>query len=84
MVAGGRQDFKEGSPIVPPVKVEANPLAQFVLVNLAPPPLVQDVLVAREDGLDPKHDGPVARERTLFYSSGGVALCRRKSMIVAD
>jgi hypothetical protein len=42
------------------------------------------VLVAREDGLDPKYDGPVARERTLFYSSGGVVLCRRKSVIVAD
>ena len=84
VVPGGRQDLTEGSPIVPPVKVEANPLTQFVLVNLAPPPLVQNVLVAREDGLHPKYDGPVARERTLFDSSGGVALCRRKSVIVAD
>src|SRR5260370_22028649 len=84
VVPGARQDFTEGSPIIPPVDVEANPLAQFVLVNLAPPPLVQNVLVAREDGLDPKYDGPVARERTLLYGSGGVALCRRKSVIVAD
>src|ERR1700730_16037353 len=84
VVSGGRQDFTEGSPVVPPVNVEANPLTQFVLVNLAPPPLVQNVLVAGEDGLDPKYDWPVAGERTLFYNRGGVVLCRRKSVIVAD
>src|SRR5258708_1108684 len=44
----------------------------------------QNVWVAGEDGVGPKHDGRVARERTLLYRSGGVALWRRKSVIVAE
>src|SRR5258708_32420239 len=39
VVPGGRQDFPEGSPLVAPVNVAPNPLAQLCLVHPATAPL---------------------------------------------
>ena len=52
MFARGTEEFVKRSPIVSPIKVEADALAKFRLVDLTTPPFVHDVLIAREDGFE--------------------------------
>src|SRR5471032_349109 len=56
VVASSRHEFVKRSPFVSPVEVEAHALAQFVLSNLPPVPLVENMLVAREHGLQAQYD----------------------------
>ena len=46
VLARGHQQFVERRPVIAPVEVEANALPQLFRINLAPPPFVEDVLVA--------------------------------------
>src|ERR1700722_1012647 len=59
MVAGRDQQFVERVPVVSPVEVEADALAKFLLVDFAPPPNVENVLIAREDRFHAKDDRAV-------------------------
>src|SRR2546425_468422 len=60
VVAGRNQHFVERSPVVAPVDIEADALAQFALVNFATPPFIENVLITREDGFDSQHHGTIA------------------------
>ena len=84
VIARGGQQFVKRRPVVSPVEVEADALAQFALVNFAPPPFVEDVLVAGENGFDSEHDGPVAGQRALLDQRRGIALGRGQSVVIAD
>ena len=84
VIAGRRQQFVERRPVVSPVEIEADALAQFALVNLAPPPFFENVLVAGEDGFHAQHDRPVAGQRALLDQRRGVTLGRGQGMVVAD
>ena len=84
MLARSDQQFVERSPVIAPVEIEANALAQFFGVNLAPPPFVEDVLVAGEDGFQSQHHGTVSGLGALFQQSRGKALRGRQRVIVAD
>src|SRR5208337_2439146 len=54
-VAGGGEQFEKCRPVVSPVKIEANALAQFVFINLASEPLVENVLIAGKNGFQSQH-----------------------------
>ena len=84
MLARSHQQFVKRSPVIAPVEIEANALAQFLFVNLAPPPFVEDVLVAGEDGFKSQHHGTVSGLGALFQQGRGKALRGRQRMIVAD
>ena len=60
VVAGRYQQFVERSPVVSPVEIEADALAQFALVDFAAPPFVENVLIAGEDGFDSEHDRAIS------------------------
>ena len=66
VVAGGDQQLVERSPVVSPIEVEADALAQFGLINFAAPPLLENVLVAGKDGLDSEHDWAISGEGALL------------------
>src|SRR5215472_13431615 len=66
VIARRDQKFVERSPVVSPVEVEADALAQFGFVDLAPPPLIKNVLVAGKDGFHTEHHRAVARQCTLL------------------
>src|SRR5271155_4277979 len=82
--AGGHQRFIKGGPLIAPVEVETNALAQLIFVDLAPPPFVEDVLMARENRFDSEHDRPVARLGAVFEQTGSKTLRRRKRVIIAN
>src|SRR3984957_7926246 len=84
MIAGGSQQFVERSPVITPVEIEADALPKFALVNFAPPPLVENVLVAREDGFNAQHHRTPAGQRALLYYRRRIALGRRQSVVIAD
>ena len=84
MIARRDQQFVKRSPIVSPVEVEADALAEFALVDFAAPPFVEDVLVAGEDGFDTEHDGTIASQGALLDERGGIALGRGQGVVVAD
>ena len=84
VLARGHQQFVERRPVVAPVEIEANALLQFFGVNLAPPPFIEDVLVAGEDGFESQHHGTVSGLGALFEQSRGKALRGRQRVIVAD
>src|SRR5580700_1660472 len=73
MIARGREQFVEWGPVVSPIKFEANTLAQFVFFNFAVVPLVQDVLVARENCFDSQRDGALV-EFVVAEKRGYIAL----------
>ena len=84
MFARRHQQIVERRPVVSPVEIEANSLPEFLCINLAPPPFVEDVLVAREDGFDSKNHRPIPRLGALLQQSCGKTLRRRQGMVVAD
>jgi hypothetical protein len=55
VIARGDEQFVKRSPVVAPVEVEADALAEFALVDFAAPPFVENVLVAGENGFDTEH-----------------------------
>ena len=66
VLARGHQQFVERRPVVAPVEVEANALLQFFGVNLAPPPFIEDVLVAGENGFETQDHGAVSGLGAFF------------------
>src|ERR1700678_2744377 len=84
VIAGRDQQFMEGRPIIAPIEIETNALAQFVLVDFAAPPLVEDVLIAGEDGFNAKYDRAVSGQGTLLEERRGIALGAGQRVVVAD
>ena len=84
VLARGYQQFVERCPVVAPVEVEANALPQFFRVNLAPPPFVEDVLVAGENRFQPQHYGAVSRLGSFLQQRSGRTLRSGKRMVVTD
>src|ERR1700689_5409702 len=74
VVAGRYQQFVEGSPVIAPVEIEADALAEFAFVDFAAPPFFEDVLVAGKDGFDSEHDRAISRQGALLEERCGVAL----------
>jgi hypothetical protein len=54
------------SPIVTPVEIETDALAEFAFVDFAPPPLIENVLIAGEDSFNTKHDGAIGDKCALL------------------
>ena len=84
VVARFFEQLVERRPVIPPIQIKANALAQFLLVNFAAQPLVNDVLVAGEDGFDAQNYRTIAHERTLLDQRCGVTLRSGQRVIVAD
>ena len=84
MIARGDEQFVKRSPVVSPVEIEADALPKFGFVNFAAPPFVEDVLIAREDGFDPKNDGTIASRARCSSQRGGIALSGGQGVIVTD
>src|ERR1700757_2453348 len=63
VAAGNRQQFIERRPVVSPVEFKADALAKFSLVNLASQPLIDDMLIARKNGLHSQHQRARAKNR---------------------
>src|ERR1700685_2199679 len=82
-VAGGREQFVKWSPIVAPVEFETDALAQFVFVNLAAAPFVDDVLVAGKNRFDSEHHGALVQFEIAEQQSQ-IALRVRQRVVVAD
>ena len=66
------------------VEIEAGAFAQFGLVDFAPPPLFEDVLIAGEDGFDSEDDRAIPGESALLDQRCGVALGAGQGVVVAD
>src|SRR3984957_20032865 len=77
VIARGHQQFMKWTPVVSPVEIEADALPKLLLVNFSPPPFVEDVLIAGEDGLHSENYGTVADHRTLLHQHRSMALCGR-------
>ena len=60
-VAGGGEQLVKWGPVVSPVEFETDALAQFVFVNLAAEPFVENVLVAGKNGFHSQHDGALVQ-----------------------
>jgi hypothetical protein len=84
VIASGDEQFVERSPVVSPVEIKADALAQFDFINLAAPPFVENVLIAGKNGFDAENHGPAAGQRALLEQRRGMALGRGQSMVVAD
>ncbi len=84
VIARGDQQFVKWGPVVSPVEVEADALAEFALVDFAAPPFVENVLVAGEDGFDPEHHWTVPGQRALLDQRCGIALRSWQRVVVAD
>ena len=84
VIARGDQQFVKRRPVVSPVEVEADALAEFTFVDIAAPPFVEDVLVAGEDGFDSQHHRTVTGQRALLDQGCGMALRGRQRVVVAD
>src|SRR5581483_3543188 len=59
-------------------------MPQFVLVNFAPPPLVEDVLVAGKDRLQRKHNRTIAEVHQILKLSCRKFLRRGQSVVITD
>src|SRR5271154_4545466 len=55
-VAGGAKQFVKWRPVISPVEIETDTLAQFAFVNLLKRPFVEDVLVACKNGFNAQHN----------------------------
>ncbi len=84
VIARGDQQFVKWGPVVSPVEVEADALAEFAFVDFAAPPLVENVLVAGENGFDSEHDGAVPGQRALLDQRRGIALRSGQRVVIAD
>ena len=73
VVTCGGEEFAKRSPVVSPIEIEADALAQFGFVNLAARPFVEDVLVAGKNGLDSEHEGTLM-QRGIAQQRGQIAL----------
>src|SRR5579863_446169 len=82
--AGGYQQFVKGGPPIAPVEIETDALTELFFIDLTPPPLIEDVLMAGENRLDSEHDWTVSRLRPLLQQSRGKTLCRGERVIIAD
>src|SRR5258708_7580034 len=71
-------------PIVAPIQIEADALAQFALINLAPPPFLENVLVAGKNSFHSEHYRTITCHRALLDEVRGITLRRGQGMIVAD
>ena len=56
MIASRDQQFVERRPVVSPIQIKTNALPQFALIDFAPPPFFENVLIAGENGFDSEHD----------------------------
>jgi hypothetical protein len=77
------EQFVKWKPIISPVDVEADALAKLNFINLAARPLVENVLVARENGFDSQDDGALA-ELEIAKQRRQIALRIGQGMVIAD
>src|ERR1700733_8706596 len=82
VIARGYEQFVKRAPVISPVEGEADALPKLLLVNFSPPPFVEDVLIAGEDGLHSENYGTVADHRALLQQRRSMALCGRQGMVV--
>ncbi len=68
------QQLAPRRPIVAPIEIEADALAQLALINLAAHPRVQNALVAGENHLHREQHRTIAGARELLQQLGSVAL----------
>src|SRR5690349_3250986 len=66
VLAGTFQEREERLPVVTPIGVVANAVAQFGFLDLTAHPFIQDVLVAGKDRFHADHDRTAASLRQLF------------------
>src|SRR5580700_2373588 len=66
VLAGGYQQFVKRRPLVTPVEIETDTLAELFFIDLTAPPLIEDVLMPGEDRLDSEHYRTIARLRPLL------------------
>ena len=83
MSASTVQQLAIGLPIVAPVQVETNALAQLVIGDAAGHPFVECLLVTRKYRLQRDHYRP-AGARDRFEHAAGIALRCRQGMIVTE
>src|SRR2546423_15659019 len=55
VLAGGGEQLVKWRPIVSPIKIEADALSQFRLVNFAAPPFIDNVLIAGKESFNGQH-----------------------------
>ena len=84
VIAGGGQQLVEWSPVIAPVEVEADSLAEFAFVNLAAPPFVENMLIAGKDGLDSEYHAAVACQGSLLDERSGAPLGGGQSVVVTN
>jgi len=84
MIARRDQQIVKRSPVVSPIEIETDALPEFVLIDFAAPPLVQNVLVAGVNGFHSQYHGTIAGQRALLHHRCGVALRGRQCVIIAD
>ena len=80
---GAAQQFGVGRPVVTPIKIEANALAQFVARDFAGLPFVQDVLVAGKHHLQAQQQRAATILGEPFQQRGTVELRGRQRMVIA-
>src|ERR1700733_8011421 len=61
LLARGRKNVKEGSPVVSPIQVEANTLAKLALVDLSAQPLIDDMLISGKNRFHSQHQRPIVQ-----------------------
>src|ERR1700747_3441492 len=66
VVARADEQLVKWRPVVAPIQIEANALAQSRFVNLPPPPLVKNVLVASKYGFDSENHRTIACQSSLL------------------
>ena len=84
VVAGGDQQFVERLPIVSPIEIEADALAEFAFINLTAPPLFEDVLIAGKDGFHSQHNRAIPHQSALLEQRCCIALRAGQSVVVTD
>src|SRR5579871_1262779 len=84
MITRRDQKVVEGSPIVSPIEIEACALTKFRLVNLAAPPLIEDMLIAGKNGFDAENHGTIADHRSLLEDRCRVTLRGAQRVVVAN
>ena len=84
MIAPATQKLEDRVPIVSPFHVETDSPSELVGINFAAPPLIENVLVARENGFQPQNNRTVPGLAALFEKLGSKVLRVWESMIIAD
>ena len=57
MLTRGYQQIVERRPVISPIEIKANALPEFLFIDFAAPPLVEDMLIAGKDRLDSQNNG---------------------------